>query len=177
LSGAVCRELEAATGCCGSSVGASLVDAVTVVGLALSGAVCGELAGDAVPCRLSGALAAGEAGETIVESKVPEGAAAMIDLPSMLASWPAICRTRPLALAINPHTMKATTRPSFRCKLDHRPDSGCALCAEPMATPLSSACDTSAGHNHRRSPADAVIEIEHVRVVHANATVGDKAAD
>ena len=84
LSGAVCRELEAATGCWGSSVVASLVDAVTVVGLALTGAVGGELDGDTVTCRLSGALVAGETGETIVESKVPglRGTAAMTDLPS-----------------------------------------------------------------------------------------------
>src|SRR5262249_37323544 len=70
LSGAVCGELEAATGCWGSSVVASLVDAVTAGGIALSGAVCGP-DGDAVPCRLSGALIAGEVGETIVESVVP----------------------------------------------------------------------------------------------------------
>ena len=43
LSGAVCGELEAATGCWGRSVVASLVDAVTPRGIALSGAVCGEL--------------------------------------------------------------------------------------------------------------------------------------
>ena len=70
LSGAICGELEAATGCWGSSVVASLVDAVTPGGIALSGAVCGELDGDAVPCRLFGALIADEAGETIVESVV-----------------------------------------------------------------------------------------------------------
>src|SRR5262249_30025881 len=34
-----------------------------------------------------------------------------------------------------------------------------------------------AGHDHRRAPADAVIEIEHVRVVHANAAIRDEAAD
>jgi hypothetical protein len=135
LSGAVCSELEAARGCWDSSVVASLVDAVTAVGIALSGAACGELDGDAVTCRLSGALVVGEAGETIVESKVPglRGTAVTTDLP--LASWPAICRTRPLALAINPHTMKATTRRSFRRKSDHRPNSGCTLCAELMANP------------------------------------------
>src|SRR6266436_2158144 len=70
LSGAVCGELEAATGCWESSVVASLVDAVTDVGIALSRAVCGELDGDAESCRLSGALTAGEAGETIVETVV-----------------------------------------------------------------------------------------------------------
>ena len=37
---------------------------------ALTGAVCGELAGDAETCRLSGALIAGEGGETIVEGVV-----------------------------------------------------------------------------------------------------------
>jgi len=141
LSGAVCGELEAATGCWDSSVVAFLVDAVTAVGIALSGAVCGELDGDAVPCRLSGVLIAGEAGETIVESVVPglRGTAAMTDLPSTLASWPAICRTRPLAAAIDPHMMKATASPAFRCKLDHRPDSGCTFCAERMANPCKRA--------------------------------------
>ena len=124
-----------------SSVVASLVDAVTAVAIALSGAVCGELDGDAVPCRLSGVLIAGEAGETIVESVVPglRGTAAMTDLPSTLASWPAICRTRPLAAAIDPHMMKATASPAFRCKLDHRPDSGCTFCAERMANPCKRA--------------------------------------
>jgi hypothetical protein len=61
--------LVAATGCWGSSVVAPLVDAVTAVAIALSGAGCGESDGDAETCRLSGALlTAGEAGETIVES-------------------------------------------------------------------------------------------------------------
>jgi hypothetical protein len=34
----------------------------------------------------------------------------------------------------------------------------------------------SAQHDHRGAPADAVVEIEHVRVVHANAAVGHEAA-
>ena len=107
----------------------------------MSGAVCGELDGDPVPCRLFGALIAGEAGETIVESVVPRlrGTAAMTDLPSTLASWPAICRTRPLAAAIDPHVMKATVHPAFRRKLDHRPNSGCTFCAERMANPYKRA--------------------------------------
>ncbi len=139
LSGAVCGELEAATGCWESSVVASLVDAVTAGGIALSGAC--ELDGDAVPCRLFGALIAGEAGETIVETVVLglRGTAAMTDLPSTLASWPAICRTRPLAPAIDPHMMKATAHPALRRKLDHRPNSGCTSCAERMANPCKRA--------------------------------------
>ena len=36
----------------------------------MSGAVCGELDGDAAPCRLFGALIADEAGDTIMESVV-----------------------------------------------------------------------------------------------------------
>src|SRR5436853_364391 len=41
------------------------------------------------------------------------------------------------------------------------------------------ACDPggSAGHDHSRAPANTVVEIEYVCVVHANAAVGDKAAD
>src|SRR6516164_7248228 len=115
---------------------AVVVDAVTAS--ALSGAVCGELDGDAVPCRLFGALIADEAGETIVESVVLglRGTAAMTDT---LASWPAICRTRPLAAAIDPHMMKATVHPASRRKLDHRPNSGCTFCAERMANPCKRA--------------------------------------
>src|SRR5262249_9388075 len=115
LRTAFCDLLEAASGCLGSSVVASLADAFTAVGIALSGAVCGELDGDGVPCRLFGTLIVGEAGETIVESKVPglRGTAAMTDLPSTFASWLAICRTRLLAPAIDPHTTKATTHPAF----------------------------------------------------------------
>ena len=137
LRGAVCGELEAATGCSGSSVVASLVDAVTAGGIALSGAVCGELEVDAVPCRLFGALIAGEAGESVVPGL--RGIAAMTDLPSTLGSWPATCSTRPLAPAIDPHTMKATAHPAFRRKLDHRPNSGCTSCAERMANPCKRA--------------------------------------
>src|SRR5205823_433778 len=141
LSGAVCGELEAATGCWDSSVVASLVDAVTDVGIALSRAVCGELDGDAESCRLSGALTAGEAGETIVETVVLglRGTTAMTDLPSTWDSCPAICRTRPLAPAIDPHTMKATAHLALRRKLDHRPNSGCTSCAERMANPCKRA--------------------------------------
>ena len=139
LRTAFCDFLEAATGCWGSSLVASLVDAVTAI--ALRGAVCGELEVDAVPCRLFGALIAGEAGETIVETVVLglRGTTAMTDLPSTLDSWPAICRTRPLAPAIDPHTMKATAHPAFRRKLDHRPNSGCTSCAERMANPCKRA--------------------------------------
>jgi hypothetical protein len=43
LRTAFCDLLEAAADCLGSSVVASLVDAVTAVGIALSGAICGEL--------------------------------------------------------------------------------------------------------------------------------------
>jgi hypothetical protein len=82
---------------------------------------------DAESCRLTGALIAGEGGETIVEGVVLGlgGAAAIVlglggmaaivlrlwetaaitDLPS--PSWPAICTTTPLALAIDPHTSAA----------------------------------------------------------------------
>ena len=107
----------------------------------MSGAACGELDGDAVPCRLFGALIADEADVTIVESVVLglRGTAAMTDLPSTFASWPAICRTRPLAAAIDPHMMKATVHPASRPKLDHRPNSGCTFCAERMATPCKRA--------------------------------------
>src|SRR6266480_2166198 len=42
---------------------------------------------------------------------------------------------------------------------------------------LSIAETQLAGHNHSGAPADAVVEIEHVRIVHANAAVGDEAAD
>jgi hypothetical protein len=136
-SGAVCGELEAATGCWDSSVVAALVDAVAAVGIALSGAVCVELDGDAVPCRLSGVLTAGGAGETIVESVALglRGIVATTDLPSTLGSWPAICMTTPLAPAIDPPTMKATAHPTFRRKLDHKPNSGFTFGPERMANP------------------------------------------
>src|SRR6266550_3240265 len=80
LRTAFCDFLEAATGCWGSSLVASLVDAVTAI--ALRGTVCGELEVDAVPCRLFGALIAGEAGESVVPGL--RGIAAMTDLPSTL---------------------------------------------------------------------------------------------
>src|SRR5262249_27901326 len=111
---------------------------------ALSGAGRGELDRDAESCRLTGALIAGEGGETIVEGVVPGlgGAAAIVlgpgsraaivlglggmaaivprpwetaaitDLPS--PSWPAICTTTPLALAIDPHTSAAEAAASGR---------------------------------------------------------------
>src|SRR5215813_5041347 len=115
LRAAFCDFLAAGTGSWARSVVAGPVDAVTAVVTALSGAVCGELAGDAETCRLSGALVAGEGdeaivegvvafpagegGETIVESVVliVRGTLAITDLPS--PSWPAICTTTPLALA------------------------------------------------------------------------------
>ena len=91
-----------------------MVDAVTAVVIALTGAVCGELDGDAESCRLSGALLAGEGGETIVEGVVLglRGTVAITDLPS--GSWPAICITTPLALAIDPHTSAAEAAASGR---------------------------------------------------------------
>ena len=99
---------------------------------------------DAESCRLTGALIAGEGGETIVEGIVLGlgGAAAIVpglagtaaiglelrgtaaivlrlwetaaitDLPS--PSWPAICTTTPLALAIDPHTSAAEAAASGR---------------------------------------------------------------
>jgi hypothetical protein len=115
LSGAVCGELAAGVA-------------------ALGRAVCGEFAGDGETRRLSGALIAGEGGEaivagvaaliageggetigaTMVESAVPRlrGTLAISDLPS--PSWPAICTTTPLALAIDPHTSAAEAAASGR---------------------------------------------------------------
>ena len=111
LSGVVCGELAA-------------------VVAALSGARRGELAGDAETCRLSGALVAGEGDEAIVEGVVAfpagergetieesvvlivRGTLAITDLPS--PSWPAICTTTPLALAIDPHTSAAEAAASGR---------------------------------------------------------------
>jgi hypothetical protein len=101
--------------------------------------VCGELDCDAESRRLSGALLAGAGGETIVEGvglglggtvaivlglagTVAIGlelrgmaaivlrlweTAAITDLPS--PSWPAICTTTPLALAIDPQTSAAAS--------------------------------------------------------------------
>ena len=101
---------------------------------ALRGAVCGELAGDVETRRLSGALIAGEGGEAIVEGVVAltageggetigativesavlmlRGTLAITGLPS--PSWPAICTTTPLALAIDPHTSAAEAAASGR---------------------------------------------------------------
>jgi hypothetical protein len=115
LSGAVCGELAAGVA-------------------ALGRAVCGEFAGDGETRRLSGALIAGEGGEaivagvaaliageggetigaTIVESAVPRlrGTLAIADLAS--SSWPAICTTTPLAVAIDPHTSAAEAAASGR---------------------------------------------------------------
>jgi hypothetical protein len=116
-----------------------VVDAVTAGANASSRVVCGELDGDADSRRLSGALLAGEGGETIVEGVGlgPGGAVAIVlglggtvaiglglrgmaaivlrlwetaaitDLPS--PSWPAICTTTPLALAIDPQTSAAAS--------------------------------------------------------------------
>src|SRR5262249_17935479 len=67
LRPAFCDFLGGGTGSWARSVVAASVDAVTAVVIALSGVVCGELDGDAESCRLSGALIAGEGGETIVE--------------------------------------------------------------------------------------------------------------
>ena len=121
-----------------------MVDAVTAGANASSLVVCGELDGDAESRRLSGALLAGEGGETIVEGVVlgPGGAVAIVlglggtvaiglglrgmvaivlrlwetaaitDLPS--PSWPAICTTTPLTLAIDPHTSAAEAAASGR---------------------------------------------------------------
>lgn len=97
---------------------------------ALGGAVRGEFAGDGETCRLSGALIAGEGGEAIVEGAVAlitgeggetivesveprlRGTLAISDLAS--PSWPAICTTTPLALAIDPHTSAAEAAASGR---------------------------------------------------------------
>jgi hypothetical protein len=84
--------------------------------IALSGAVCGELDGDAESCRLSGALMAGEGSETIVEGVALglRGAVAITGLPLTSGSWPAICTTTPLTLAIDPHTSAAEAAASGR---------------------------------------------------------------
>jgi len=90
--------------------------------IASTGAACAELDGNAKSRRLSGALAAGEAGETIlVESVARElrGIAAIIDPPLVLGSS-AICTNIPLAPAIDPNTMKARASPTLRRKLGDR---------------------------------------------------------
>src|SRR5215831_14201998 len=134
LRAVFCDFLAAGTGSWARSVVAGPVDAVTAGANASSRVVCGELDRDAESCRLTGALIAGEGGETIVEGIVLGlgGAAAIVlglggmaaivlrlwetvaitDLPS--PSWPAICTTTPLALAIDPHTSAAEAAPSGR---------------------------------------------------------------
>ena len=143
LRAAFCDFLAAGTGSWARSVDAGPVDAVAAVVTALSGVVCGELAavvaalsgaergklaGDAETCGLSGALVAGEGDEAIVEGAFPageggetivesvvlrlRGTVAITDLPS--PSWPAICTTTPLALAIDPHTSAAEAAASGR---------------------------------------------------------------
>ena len=111
-----------------------MVDAVTAGANASSRVVCGELDRDADSCRLTGALTAGEGGETTAEGVVlgPGGmvavvlglgskaaivlelweTAAITALPS--PSWPAICTTTPLALAIDPQTSAAEAAASGR---------------------------------------------------------------
>jgi hypothetical protein len=121
-----------------------VVDAVAAGANASSRVVCGELDRDAESCRLTGALIAGEGGETTAEgvalglggavAVVPglggavaiglglRGMAAIVlrlwetaaitDLPS--PSWPAICTTTPLALAIDPQTSAAEAAASGR---------------------------------------------------------------
>ena len=116
-----------------------MVDAVTAGANASSRVVCGELDRDADSCRLTGALTAGaplagEGGETTAEGvALGLGAAvatvlgvggmaaivlrlwetaAITALPS--PSWPAICTTTPLALAIDPHTSAAEAAASGR---------------------------------------------------------------
>ena len=116
-----------------------MVEAVTGGANASSRVVRGELDGDADSCRLAGARIAGEGGETTAEGVVlgPGGAVAIVlglkgtvaiglglrgmvaivlrlwetaaitDLPS--PSWPAICTTTPLALAIDPQTSAAAS--------------------------------------------------------------------
>jgi len=130
LSGAVCGGLAAGVAALSGAVCGELAAGAA----ALRGAVCGELAGGAETCRLSGVRIAGEGGEaiveggvaliggeggetigeTMVESVVPRlrGTLAISDLPS--PSWPAICTTTPLALAIDPHTSAAEAAASGR---------------------------------------------------------------
>jgi hypothetical protein len=64
----------------------------------------------------SSALTAGEAGKAMpAECVAPglRGAAAITELPLLSGSWPAICRTTPLAPAIDPNAMKARASPSL----------------------------------------------------------------
>jgi hypothetical protein len=144
LRPAFCDFLGAGTGCSARSVVAAGVDAVTAGANASSRVVCGELDRDAESCRLTGARIAGEGGETTAEGValglggtaatvlglgsmaaivlglgrmaaiVPAlwETAAITDLPS--PSWPAICTTTPLALAIDPQTSAAEAAASGR---------------------------------------------------------------
>ena len=121
-----------------------MVDAVTAGANASSRVVCGELDCDAESCRLTGALLAGGGGETTAEgvglglggtAAILAGVAgtvaiglelrgtaaivlrlwetaAITALPS--PSWPAICTTTPLALAIDPQTSAAEAAASGR---------------------------------------------------------------
>ena len=110
-------------------VDASVVGAVTAGANASSRVTCGELDCDADSCRLTGALTAGAllaggGGETTAEGVVLGlgGMAAIVlrlwetaaitALPS--PSWPAICTTTPLALAIDPQTSAAEAAASGR---------------------------------------------------------------
>src|SRR5262249_49636842 len=164
LRTAFCDLLEAATGCLGSSVVASMVDAVTAVASALSGAVCGELeaatgcwgssvvaslvdAVTAVGIALSDAVCGELDGDAVpcrlsgtlivgeAGETIVESVVPRLRGTAAMASWPAICTTMPLAAAIDPHMMKATALPAFRRKLGHGPNSGCTFCAERMANP------------------------------------------
>jgi hypothetical protein len=134
LRAVFCDFLAAGTGSWARSVVAGPVDAVTAGANASSRVVCGELDRDAESCRLTGALIAGEGGETIVEGVVlglGRAAAIVLGLGGMAAivlrlwetaaitdlpspSWPAICTTTPLALAIDPHTSAAEAAASGR---------------------------------------------------------------
>jgi hypothetical protein len=136
---AFCDFLGAGTGCSAWSVVAAVVDAVTAGANASSRVVCGELDGDADSCRLTGARIAGGGGETTAEGVVLGlgGAVAIVlglggtvaiglGVRGMVAivlrlwetaaitalpspSWPAICTTTPLALAIDPQTSAAAS--------------------------------------------------------------------
>jgi hypothetical protein len=83
----------------------------------LSGTLIAGEGGEALGAGVV-ALTAGAGGETIgetmVESAVPRlrGTLAIADLAS--SSWPAICTTTPLALAIDPHTSAAEAAASGR---------------------------------------------------------------
>src|SRR6516225_7130267 len=95
-----CGFLEAAIGCRGSSVLAVVAGAAAAVAIASFGAACTELDGNEEEfCRLSGALTAGEAGETIVESMALglRGTAAITDssLTGASAKTPATIRPVP----------------------------------------------------------------------------------